>query len=139
VEQVRRRAARQTAASTAAPLVLLVDDHQDARDLYSDFFKEAGFRIAEAVDGDHALLKIAALMPSAVVMDLAMPVLDGWEATRRIKEHPKTEHVAVIVLTGQVTPEALARAADAGADVVLAKPCTPEALLAAVKELLADR
>lgn len=142
----RRRVASSDAPATGshaairgeapAPLILLVDDQQDARDLYSDFLVEAGLRVAEAVDGDHALLKIGALMPDVVVMDLAMPVVDGWEATRRIKQHPKTANIAVIVLTGQVTPEALQRAAEAGADTVLAKPCTPHALLAVVEQLL---
>jgi two-component system, cell cycle response regulator DivK len=148
---VRRAAARRRGASSdgpatgvrpvvregqAPPLVLLVDDHQDSRDLYSDHLAAAGFRVAEAVDGDHALLKVMALLPAVVVMDLSMPVLDGWEATRRIKAHPKTADVAVIVLTGQVTPESLKRAAEAGADAVLSKPYPPDALLAVVERLL---
>lgn len=119
-----------------APLVLLADDHEDARDLYSDALADAGFRVAHAVDGDHALLKIITLMPDVVVMDLAMPVLDGWEATRHMKTHPKTSHIGVVVLTGQATPEALERAANAGADVVLTKPCTPDALLVVLRRLL---
>ena len=119
-----------------SPLVLLVDDHQDARDLYSGCLAQAGLRVAEAVDGEHALLKVMALVPDVVVMDLAMPVLDGWEATRKIKTNPKTAHIAVIVLTGQVTPDGLKNAEGVGADVVLVKPCTPDALLAVIDGVL---
>lgn len=148
---MRSAAARRRAASSDAPaparrpvlregenepLVLLVDDHEDSRNLYSDPLAKAGMRVAEAVDGEHALLKVMSLMPDVVVMDLAMPVVDGWEATRQIKTHPRTAQVAVIVLTGQVNQDALERAAEAGADVVLAKPCTPDALLMVVDRLL---
>ena len=119
-----------------AALVLLVDDSEDARGLYAGFLTHAGLRVAQAADGHHALWKVGALMPNVVVMDLLMPVLDGWEATRRIKTHPKTEHIGVIVLTGHVTELELQRAVDAGADVVLTKPCEPEALLAVVRRLL---
>lgn len=118
------------------PLVLLVDDVQDTRDLYAENFTNAGFRVAQAVDGDHALLKVMSLMPDVIVMDLAMPVLDGWEATHKIKTHPKTKHIAVVTLTGHVTSAELRRAEDAGADVVLTKPCTPDALLVVVRRLL---
>jgi CheY-like chemotaxis protein len=93
-----------------APLVLLVDDVQDTRDLYADALEEAGLRVVQAVDGDHALWKVASLLPDLVVMDLAMPVLDGWQATSHIKSHPKTRHIRVVVLTGCGTSEDLQRA-----------------------------
>jgi CheY-like chemotaxis protein len=69
-------------------------------------------------------------------MDLAMPLLDGWEATRAIKAHPRMKHIPVIVLTGQVTPDSLERARVAGADAVLTKPCLPSKLLAQVHTFL---
>lgn len=120
-----------------APLVLIVDDSEDTRDLYEEYLAHAGMRVALAVDGDHALWKITLLRPSLVVMDLALPVMDGWEATRRIKSDPKTSHIPVIALTGHVSDENLQRASDAGADVVLTKPCTPEALTRVIRRLLA--
>lgn len=78
-----------------------------------------------------------ALVPDLVVMDLAMPIVDGWEATRQIKAHPKTMHIPVIALTGHVTQQNLDRAREAGADAVVTKPCTPQDLLVVVRRLLA--
>jgi len=118
------------------PLVLLVDDAEDVRELYSESFSNAGFQVDHAVDGEHALLKMGSRMPDVVVMDLAMPVLDGWEATRRIKAHARTRHIPVIALTGDGSEAGLQRAEDAGADVVVTKPCTPQALIVMVHRLL---
>ena len=119
-----------------SPLILLVDDIEDAREMYTEGLEYAGLRVAQAADGDHALLKMLAISPDIVVMDLAMPLVDGWEATARIKAHPKTKHIPVIALTGHATEAALTRAVEAGADAVLTKPCTPAALLAIVQQLL---
>jgi two-component system, cell cycle response regulator DivK len=119
-----------------APLVLIVDDTEDTRELYAQFLAENGLRIAQAVDGEHALLKIVGLMPDLVIMDLAMPGVDGWEATRQIKAHHKTKHIPVIVVTGHVTLEGQARARAAGAHSVHTKPCTPPTLLAVIREVL---
>jgi CheY-like chemotaxis protein len=118
------------------PLVLLVDDHEDTREMYSTYFIDAGFQVAHAVDGDHALFKILATPPDVVIMDLAMPLLDGWAATRAIKAHPRIQHIPVVVLTGQVTPESLERARVAGAEAVLTKPCLPPELCFLVKTIL---
>ena len=130
----KRRAAT---GADVAPLILLVDDAEDAREMYGTRLADVGLRVENAVDGEHALWKVDALGPDLVVMDLAMPTLDGWEATRKIKAHPKTRHIPVVALTGHVTPDALRRAREAGADVVLTKPCTPDALLAVIRRLLA--
>jgi two-component system, cell cycle response regulator DivK len=122
-----------------SPLVMLVDDLHDARDMYATHLRSAGFRVVEATDGEHALLKVIALMPDVVVMDLAMPVLDGWEATHRLKTHPRTRHIAIVALTGHDTPRDLRRAEHAGADVVLLKPCAPDALEVVIDRLLDQR
>jgi CheY-like chemotaxis protein len=119
-----------------APLVLIVDDADDVREIYSAFFVDAGLRVSHAVDGDHALLKVMALTPDLVVMDLAMPILDGWEAIRAMKAHPRTKHIPVIALTGHVTTANLKRAEAAGAAAVLIKPCEPSDLVALVKTML---
>ena len=124
---------------TTGPLVLLVDDLQDARDMYSTHLTSAGFRVVEATDGEHALLKVISLMPDVVVMDLAMPVLDGWEATHRLRTHPRTRHIAIVALSGHLSARDLQRAEDAGADVVLTKPCPPETLHVVIDRLLDQR
>jgi CheY-like chemotaxis protein len=118
------------------PLVLIVDDIEDNRTIYSEFFVHEGMRIAHASDGEHGLMKAHAILPDIIVMDLSLPVLDGWEATRELKRHPRTKHIPVIAITGHVTRENLRRAKQAGADAVLTKPCMPDALLAEIRKLL---
>jgi CheY-like chemotaxis protein len=68
-------------------------------------------------------------------MDLSMPVLDGWEATRRIKQNPETSDIVIIALTANATNSGLQRAKEAGADAVLTKPCLPQDLLALLRSL----
>jgi len=121
------------------PHVLIVDDDEETREMYGEAFTGGGYRVAHAVDGEHALLKIISLSPDIVVMDLAMPVLDGWEATQRIKAHARTKHIPVIALTGYATPVEIRHAYDAGADAVLVKPCTPRALLFLAGRLLGPK
>ena len=71
-------------------------------------------------------------------MDLSLPVMDGWEATRRIKADPRTKHIRVIALTGHAEPAHAKKALDAGCDDFVAKPCLPENLLAKIREHLPD-
>jgi CheY-like chemotaxis protein len=118
------------------PLVLLVDDDEDCRALYGDFLAEAGARIEHAVDGEHALLKVAVRCPDLVITDVVMPSLDGWEVTRQLKAHPKTLHVPVLVLTSLRAPEEHARARRAGADHICIKPCEPSMLVTVASTLL---
>jgi two-component system cell cycle response regulator DivK len=122
---------------STTPVVLLVDDSQDERDMYSQQLEATGYRVQIAENGEDALQRVAAEVPDVVVMDLAMPVLDGWEATRRLKEsHPS---VPVIVLSGHTGGEEGRRAKEAGSDVLLTKPFGPEALELAVRIVLKRR
>ena len=111
------------------PLVLVVDDSVDTRELYAFCLAKAGYRVSEATDGQAALDAIARTTPALVLMDLDMPVLDGWVAIRRIKSDPLTTNIIVIVVTGNVTTMAFEAATAAGADALVAKPCTPSVLL----------
>jgi two-component system, cell cycle response regulator DivK len=119
--------------------VLVVDDVEDNREIYTICFEWAGFRVAQAADGEEALGKIAADVPSLVIMDLAMPRLDGWEATRRIKSSPQTRETIVIVVTGNTTTDGLRRAKAFGADEICVKPCNPRDLLDTARRLLARK
>jgi two-component system, cell cycle response regulator DivK len=121
------------------PFVLVVDDSDDNRELYAEYFEYAGFRVAQAEDGDVALAIVDRELPDVVIMDLAMPRLDGWEATRRIKTNPKTSKVIVVVVTGNAIFESVARAKDVGADVVFTKPCLPLEIEQSAKRLLLAR
>ena len=120
-----------------APLVLVVDDSEDNRDLYATYFEFAGLRVALACDGEEALAKLAPTPPDVVIMDLSMPRMDGWEATRIIKGNPRTQRIPVIVLSAHAMKEDIDRARAAGADVVCAKPCVPQDLLDLVRAAIA--
>jgi two-component system cell cycle response regulator DivK len=121
----------------ASPLVLVVDDFRDARELYVRYFAFAGFRVAEASNGAEALSKAVELLPHVILMDLSMPGMDGWDATRRLKAHPRTEHIPVIAVTGHALADFRESAKQAGCDAFVTKPCLPEALVAEVRQLLA--
>lgn len=122
-------------AGTALPLVLVVDDFEDTRELYATTLLAAGYPVEEAENGQAALDAIGRRRPVLVVMDLSMPVLDGWEATKRIKDDAATAGILVIALTGHATNAGLRRAKDSGADAVVAKPCLPQDLLTLVRTL----
>jgi CheY-like chemotaxis protein len=118
------------------PLVLIVDDVQDNRTIYVLFLKFSGFRIAEAENGVEALEKATTLLPDVIVMDLSLPVMDGWEATRRLKRDPRTKKIPVVVLTGHALPEHAHAAREAGCDLVITKPCLPDQLMDALRRIL---
>jgi CheY-like chemotaxis protein len=123
-------------SGTGVPMILVVDDTLDARELYAEYLRIAGLRAEVAEDGNDALVKAMALRPSVIVMDLAMPRMDGWEATRRLKAHPATRNIPVIALTGHVIERSRERAIEAGADGYLTKPCFPDSLLAEVHRVM---
>jgi CheY-like chemotaxis protein len=127
------------AAVDAAPLVLVVDDFEDNRAMYVEYLQFQGFRVAEAVNGEEAVARTQELLPSVVVMDLSLPVMDGWEATRRLKADPKTRAIVVIALTGHAEAAHAKKARDAGCDDFVAKPCLPEQLVAKVREYVGKR
>jgi two-component system cell cycle response regulator DivK len=120
----------------ALPLVLVVDDFDDNRLLYATTIAEAGYPVEEASNGAEALAKIGAIRPAVIIMDLSMPVLDGWEATRRLKRDPRTADIVVIAVTGHTTNYGLHQAREAGADAVLIKPCLPQDLLGVIRTLV---
>ena len=116
-------------------LVLIVDDVPDNRELYVQYLTYFGYRAAEAGDGQDALTKAAALKPDVIVMDLSLPGMDGWEATRRLKADATTRHIPVIALTGHALSGSDEHARAAGCDAFLTKPCDPEELAATIDRL----
>jgi two-component system OmpR family response regulator len=128
---------RLATSESTIPVVLLVDDSQDERDMYTQQLEATGYAVQVADNGEAALQRVAAGVPDVVVMDLVMPVLDGWEAIRRLKQtHPA---VPVIVLSGHTGGDGGKRAKEAGGDVLLTKPFGPEALELAVRVVLKRR
>ena len=124
------------APNHSAPMVLIVDDFDDNRQMYAEYLTYCGFRVEQACDGQEAVDRAIALLPDVIVMDLSLPVLDGWEATRRLKGDARTRHIPVVALTGHALEGHSQGAREAGCDAFLAKPCLPEKLLETVERML---
>lgn len=123
--------------TASLPLVLVVDDYEDAREMYCEYLQFSGFRTAEAKTGVEALKEAASALPDLILMDLSLPEMDGWEATRRLKASAKTKHIPVVALTGHALAGHSESAREAGCDSFVAKPCLPEDLVVEVRRLLA--
>jgi two-component system, cell cycle response regulator DivK len=121
----------------ARPLILLVEDQSDLRRLYAQQLELSGFDVIEAGNGEDALIHTAAHSPDVVLMDLSLPVLDGWEATRRLKTDERTAHIPVVALTAHDASGDLQRATRAGCDWFVPKPCPPDALVVEIRRVLA--
>src|SRR5215475_11886731 len=105
------------------PSVLVVDDYLDGREMVAEYLAFRGFTVCEASDGIEALELARRIQPEIVLMDLRMPGMDGWEATRRLKRDPKTCHIPVVALTAHALTTEINTAREAGCDAVIAKPC----------------
>ena len=121
------------------PLVLLVEDYRDAREMYAEYLRFSGFRVAEAFDGLDALEKADALVPDVILMDLALPRMDGWEVTRRLKRSARTCQIPVVALTGHAFAGHAETARQAGCASFVTKPCLPDALVNEIRRVLALR
>ena len=120
------------------PLVLLVDDYADNREAYALYLRFKGYRVEEAEDGHEALERAFENRPDLIVMDLSLPGLDGWEATRTLKQDRRTRDVPVIALTGHALEGQSESARAAGCDAFITKPCEPNVLEAAIRKVLDD-
>ena len=118
------------------PLVLIVDDYQDAREMYAEYLEFSGFRVAQARNGLEAVEQAIALRPDVILMDLSLPIMDGWEATRRLKEDARTHAIPVVALTGHALDGHSREAREAGCEAYVTKPCLPDALLREVRRVL---
>jgi two-component system cell cycle response regulator DivK len=125
-----------SAKTREQPLVLVVEDYQDAREMYAAYLQFSGFDVAEAGNGVEAIEKTHELLPDIVLMDLALPRMDGWEATRRLKNDERTRHIPIVALTGHALAGHAEGAREAGCDAFVTKPCLPDALVAEIKRLL---
>jgi CheY-like chemotaxis protein len=108
---------------TSRNVVLLVEDDPDTRQMYAQWLEFFGFNVAQAGNGLEGVESARRVHPDVVLMDVAMPKMDGLEATRRLKHDPQTADVPVVILSAFASPQDRKRAFDAGADEFLAKPC----------------
>jgi two-component system cell cycle response regulator DivK len=119
------------------PTILVVDDDADSRLIYSEYLRAQGWLTFTAADGRSALDKVAELAPDAIVLDLAMPRVDGWTVLKHLRESSWTANIPVVVVTASMT--ARDEAFQAGCDAFLLKPCPPETLLLQLRGLFRIR
>ncbi len=116
--------------------ILAVDDQEDNRRILRDLFGSVGYEVIEATTGEEAVALAEAGAPDLILMDIQLPGMDGYEATRRIKAIPALRHVPLIVVTSYALSGDETKAMAAGADAYVSKPYSPRALLAKVREYL---
>jgi CheY-like chemotaxis protein len=123
-----------TSAVRNKPVILVVDDDPDCRTIYATYLRVVGCKVFTANDGRDALNKIDRLSPDVIVMDLAMPRMDGWEAIRTLHESSWTRQIPVIAVSA--VPVSRETAFEAGCDAYLSKPCDPVVLWSQICALL---
>ncbi|MBI2186649.1 MAG: response regulator [Acidobacteria bacterium] len=120
-------------------LVLIVEDQDDLRQLYVEHLTMSGFDVIEAANGADAIESTSVDQPDVVLMDLSLPIVDGWEATRRLKADARTAHIPIVALTAHDGSGELQRATSAGCDWFIPKPCPPDALITELRRVLPQR
>ena len=127
-----------TPADEMAPLILVAEDNEDNRLIAATMLRHVGYRVAEATTGAEAMELARSLDPALVLMDVGMPDIDGWTATRALKSDPKTRHIIIIAFTAHALPGDRETARNAGCDGYLAKPIEPRRLAQEVARALAE-
>jgi two-component system, cell cycle response regulator DivK len=116
--------------------ILVVEDQEDNRQILRDLLGSVGYDLIEAADGEAALVAAKTGRPDLILMDIQLPLLDGYEATRRIKADPDLKNIPIIVVTSYALSGDEGKARDAGCDAYVTKPYSPRQLLAKIKEYL---
>ena len=116
--------------------VLVIEDTLDNRQIMRDLLVNSGYEVIEAVDGGAGVAKAAEVVPDLILMDIQLPVLDGYEATRQIKANPALAHIPIIAVTSYALSGDEAKTKAAGCDGYVAKPFSPRELLAMVRKFL---
>jgi two-component system, cell cycle response regulator DivK len=121
------------------PLILIVEDDQSTRLMYIEYLRHCGFRVVDAHNGHQALAKARELLPNAVLTDLAVPGMDGFEFCRALQLSPQTRHIPILAVTGHSEyldqPQ---RFRQAGIAQVLTKPCAPDVIVEELRRLLRE-
>ena len=116
--------------------VLIVEDNELNMKLFHDLLEAQGYETLETREGLAALSLAREHRPDLILMDMSLPVLDGWEATRRLKNDPRTRHIPIVALTGHALAGHAEGAREAGCDAFVTKPCLPDALVTEINRLL---
>ena len=121
------------------PRILLVDDFEDAREMYTTYLKFDGFEVMTASTAIQAIALAIAEKPDLILMDAGLPGMTGWDAIAELKGDKRTRMIPVLMLTGHVLRESQERAAEAGADGFIPKPCLPDELSREIRHALKAR
>jgi two-component system, cell cycle response regulator DivK len=122
--------------ATMKKTILVVEDQEDNRQILRDLLASAGFRMVEAHDGREALTLARSERPDLILMDIQLPILDGYEATRGIKRDPELKDIPIIAVTSYALSGDEERAREAGCDAYVAKPYSTRLLLAKIGQFL---
>ena len=125
-----------TGGATMNKTILVVEDQEDNRQILRDLLGVAGFRMVEAHDGEQALIVARSERPDLILMDIQLPILDGYEATRSIKRDPELKHIPIIAVTSYALSGDETKAREAGCDAYVAKPYSTRYLLAKIGQFL---
>lgn len=117
-------------------LILLVEDNEDNRAIYRTILTYGGFTVIEAIDGEEGIERARRDQPALILMDISIPKIDGWEATRTLKHDDATKHIPIVALTAHALADDRARSVEVGCDAYLAKPVEPRRVLEEVRRLL---
>lgn len=121
---------------TRKPLILVVDDMADARDICAEYLVFHEFRVETAADGSEAIQKALSLHPDLILMDLSMPTMDGWQATRWLKGNAQVAAIPVVAFTAHAMASSQESARAAGCCAVVTKPVLPNELLRVIRQCL---
>lgn len=123
-------------ARVDGPLILVAEDNQDNRIIAVTILRHFGYRVIEASTGADAMQRARSEQPALILMDVGMPDIDGWTATRTLKAHESTKSIIILAFTAHTLPDDLQYALDAGCDGYLAKPIAPLRLVHEVARAL---
>jgi CheY-like chemotaxis protein len=118
--------------------VLLVEDNEDNRIIYSTVLRHQGYDVVEAFDGVRAIELARTLLPDIILMDISIPEIDGWEATKILRQDPATKDIPIVALTAHALADDRERAAALGFTSYLAKPVEPRTVAAEVRRWVGD-
>ncbi len=116
--------------------ILLAEDNEDNRTIYRTILEHSGYTVVEAQDGEAAVRLAATEHPDLILLDISMPLLDGWEAARQIRDNPDIAQVPIVALTAHALQQDRAKAIAEGFDSYLAKPVEPRRVVEEVRRLL---
>lgn len=117
--------------------ILVVEDQEDSRQILRDLLGNAGYELTEAESGEEAIAAVAKRRPDLILMDIQLPIIDGYETTRRIRTNPDLKSVPIIAVTSYALASDEDKARAAGCDGYVSKPYSPRELLAKVRTYLA--